>query len=102
MCQYASIAKLTIGADANAQHVISHFEGAGVLNGQLPSTRLLIHSYGPLPELDLMVCAAAHKATVHTQHLVLTQLTALEEHRAFFEVYWQLRRDGRVICTLKS
>ena len=58
----------TIRADAHTQHVISHLEGAGVVDSQLACLAAILLYDSPLPKLDFLVCAATHKATAATEH----------------------------------
>jgi len=64
-----STAQHTIGADTHTQHFVSHVEGACVVDGELAGLRPILFHDGPLPKLDFLIGAAAHKATAVMQHM---------------------------------
>ncbi len=64
-----STAQHTVGADTHTQHLISHLEGACVVDGELAGLRAILFHNGPLPKLDFLISAATHKATAVMQHI---------------------------------
>lgn len=60
---HASSKRPTVGADTHTQYVISHLQGSCVVDCELPRLAVLLLHYCPLPKLDLLCCAAAHKPT---------------------------------------
>jgi len=71
-----STAQHTVGADTHTQHFISHLEGACVVDSELAGLRPILFHNGPLPKLDFLIGAAAHKATAVMQHMFSVAATS--------------------------